>query len=74
VTVALPDNLGALERDDHGRLLLRPAGAGLHVFGHTRSSILDGLGIMLFVGAIAGAGGHALLRIRAARRRSKERS
>jgi hypothetical protein len=48
--------------------------AGLHVFGHTRSRALDGLGLILFAGAIAGAGGHALLRVRGARRRKKERA
>ena len=51
-----------------------PTPAGLHVFGHTRNGWLDGLGLVLFVGAFAGAGAHAILRIRSARRRRQEPS
>ena len=65
---------GKIVRDGEGRLVLEPAAPGLHVFGHMRSGLLDGLGLLLFAGAIAGAGGHALLRVRSARRRKQERS
>lgn len=65
---------GAIARDGSGRLVLTPATPGLHVFGYARSALLDGLGILMFVGALLGAGLHALLRIRAARRRGKEPS
>jgi hypothetical protein len=65
---------GELSRSSSGDLVLSPASPGLHVFGHTRSSVLDGLGILLFAGTVAGASGHALLRIRGARRRNKEQS
>ena len=61
-----------LSRDSSGLLVVVPKAAGLHVFGHTRSGVLDILGILLFAGAIAGASGHALLRVRGARRRNKE--
>lgn len=63
-----------LARDSSGQLVLAPKSAGLHVFGHTHSGLLDGLGVLLFAGAIAGAGAHALLRIRAARRNNKRSS
>jgi len=65
---------GALVRDEKGRLVFEPRHAGLHIFGHTRSSWLDVLGILLFAGAVAGAGGHALMRIRSAKRRKKEQA
>jgi hypothetical protein len=63
---------GALAHDEQGRLVWEPRRDGLHVFGHTRSRALDGFGIFLLAGAIAGAGGHALLRVRSARGRNKE--
>jgi hypothetical protein len=65
---------GALVRDGQGRVWFQANLAGLHVFGHTRSRLLDGLGLLMVVGAFAGAGAHALLRIRSARRRGKEAS
>jgi hypothetical protein len=76
VTPALVDaSTGAqLNHDSSGRMVLVPHVAGLHVFGHSRSGFLDGLGLLLFAGAIAGAGGHALLRVRSARRRNKEQA
>jgi hypothetical protein len=63
-----------LARESGGRWLLVPDGQHLHVFGHTASRIIDGLGIFLFASTLVGAAGHGLLRIRSARRRSKERS
>jgi hypothetical protein len=65
---------GTLARDAGGRLVLSAPASGLHVFGHTKSAFLDGLGLVLFAGTIVGAGAHALLRVRAARRRRKEPS
>jgi hypothetical protein len=65
---------GAVVRDGQGRLVFEAKRAGLHVFGHTRSRLLDGFGIFLFASAIAGVGGHALLRVRSARRRNQERT
>lgn len=65
---------GALVRDDQGRVWFRPQLAGLHVFGHTRSRVLDGLGWLMVAGVFAGAAIHALLRFRAARRRGKEKA
>jgi hypothetical protein len=56
-----------------GRLLLVPGADGLHVFGHTQSSLVDGVGIVLVVSAFAGAAGHGFLRIRSARRRSRSK-
>jgi hypothetical protein len=73
VTPSFDGAAGRLVRDG-GTLVLAPKVARLHVFGHTRSPFLDGLGIVLFAGVIAGAGVHALLRVRAARRRGKERT
>ncbi len=60
------------ERAAGGRLVARPALAGLHVFGHTRSTGTDNLGLFLFGAVVAGALGHGALRVRAARRRRKE--
>jgi hypothetical protein len=74
VTPSFDGAAGTLRRDAGGRLVFAPQAAGLHVFGHTRSPFLDGLGLILFAGVIAGAGLHALLRVRAARRRGKERT
>jgi hypothetical protein len=68
---ATPASLVALPS---GAFALAPKSVGLHVFGHTRSSFLDGLGVILFAGAIVGAGSHALLRVRGARRRRKEQA
>jgi hypothetical protein len=65
---------GTLARDAGGRLVLSAPASGLHVFGHTKSAFLDGLGLVLLAGTIVGAGAHALLRVRAARRRRKEPS
>jgi hypothetical protein len=73
VTPSFTGAAGTLARDASGRLVFAPKAAGLHVFGHTRNALLDGLGVVLFIGVIVGSGGHALLRLRAARRRSKER-
>jgi hypothetical protein len=64
---------GELARDALGRLVLHPTVANLHVFGHSRSSLIDTLGILLLAGTMAGAAGHALLRVRSTRRRRKER-
>jgi hypothetical protein len=62
-----------LLRDGAGTLALLPEPPGLHVFGHTKSSMLDGVGILLFAGALAGAAGHGILRIRASRRRRRDK-
>lgn len=64
---------GQLVREGDG-LVLVPATAGLHVLGHTRNRLVDGLGIVLLLGAVAGAATHGLLRIRSARRRRQEQS
>jgi thiosulfate reductase cytochrome b subunit len=53
------------ERAAGGRLVARPALAGLHVFGHTRSTGTDNLGLFLFGAVVAGALGHGALRVRA---------
>ena len=74
VFAGVPDGAGALVRDGGGRLLFEPSATGLHVFGHTRSRWLDGFGFLLFAGVFAGATGHALLRVRAARRHNKEQA
>jgi hypothetical protein len=65
---------GGILPDARGRLVLQPMLAGVHVFGHSRNRLIDMLGILLLAGSMAGAAGHALLRVRSARRRSKERS
>jgi hypothetical protein len=69
VLAGVPDGAGTLVREGGGRVLFKPSAAGLHVFGHTRSGWLDGFGVFLFASVIAGATGHALLRVRSARRR-----
>jgi hypothetical protein len=73
VTPGVDAAAGTLARDAGGGLVFTPKAAGLHVFGHTRNPFLDGLGIVLLAGVIVGSGAHALLRVRAARRRDKER-
>jgi hypothetical protein len=66
--------VGTLARDYAGRFWFRPALAGLHVFGHTRNRLLDGAGLLAVLATFAAVLVHAYLRIRAARRRSKEPS
>lgn len=51
-------------RDERGRLVVKPTLAGLHVFGHSGNRIIDTLGLLAVLGTLAGAGGHALLRVR----------
>jgi hypothetical protein len=62
-----------LIRDGNGRLLLSPNQPRLHVFGHTKSSLVDGLGVFLFASALAGVAAHGLLRVRSRRQRKKDR-
>lgn len=63
---------GTTVRDGDGHLTLVPAMPALHVFGYTRSGVIDGLGLLALAAALAGALAHGLLRLRARRRATRK--
>jgi hypothetical protein len=69
--VTLP---GTMVRGIDGRLLYQPepSRAGLYVLGHDRSLWIDGFGLLALLCTTLAVLTHALLRVRAARRRLKE--
>lgn len=65
-------DLGTVVRDPSRGLLLVPDTSRLHVFGHTRSGLVDGLGMGALASALVLALGHGLLRLRSRRRHQQD--
>lgn len=61
-----------LQTDESGKLFyqIKPADSGLYIFGHSAVDWLDWLGVLAFLGTLAGISLHAGLRYFAARRQT----